>query len=782
MIVKNESRVIRRLLESVAEVVDSYCICDTGSTDNTVELIQTFFQERNVPGVVNVEPFRDFGHNRSVALKMCEEVASPADYVLLLDADMVFQLGADVSPSTFKQGLTKDVYYIYQGSESFYHKNVRIVKNRIGASYWGVTHEYLKSPPGAVYAQIPKSTAFINDIGDGGSKSDKFVRDIRLLKKGLEDVPNNDRYTFYLANSYRDNGDLALAIETYKKRVELGGWHEEIWYSYYNIGKCYRALGDMVQAIHWWLEGYQFYPRRIENLYEIIQYYRINGKSELAYLYFNMAIKQLVLHPNGDYLFMGRDIYDYKLNYEFSVFGYYCNVDKYDLTLICTKVWNSKLVEDSLAKNVLSNYKFYAKKLIDCVEDHETQLRVQLALRDFGKARVQRLTGSEDAFVSSTPSLAKIYHGGRAEAMVAVNVRYVNYRINDSGGYENREHISTVNVLGEFSLETWKKTREGILWYDREHDGLYEGLEDVRLFSHSAGFHVAYDPTLWYNANRGLSHHKLVVEHGEAEYAECTWFGDHGRAVASENGGGGGGKHGFVFKQGGQREVEKNWVLCEEDVTGKTKIIYQWHPLIVGDVVTESDLPDSDDEGVELAKQATSSSESSGTTFFLRSDSDRSDSDQSDSDLDRSDSDLDQIHSSSTEAENRKRPQEDWLMVPTHTIDTPGIFKYFRGSTNGVLMKGTQSSGGRNELWFICHAVSYEDRRYYYHAFVALDAQTFEVRRYTPLFTFEGEKVEYTLGFVVHEANLYVGYSTMDRTTKYMVVPRKSVESMMISA
>ena len=39
MIVKNESRIILRLLESVAPVIDAYCICDTGSTDNTVELL-----------------------------------------------------------------------------------------------------------------------------------------------------------------------------------------------------------------------------------------------------------------------------------------------------------------------------------------------------------------------------------------------------------------------------------------------------------------------------------------------------------------------------------------------------------------------------------------------------------------------------------------------------------------------------------------------------------------------------------------------------------------------
>lgn len=60
---------------------------------------------------------------------------------------------------------------------------------------------------------------FINDIGDGGSKADKFIRDIKLLSKGLEENPNNDRYTFYLANSYRDSGNYEKAIEYFKREL-----------------------------------------------------------------------------------------------------------------------------------------------------------------------------------------------------------------------------------------------------------------------------------------------------------------------------------------------------------------------------------------------------------------------------------------------------------------------------------------------------------------------------------------------------------------------------------
>jgi glycosyltransferase involved in cell wall biosynthesis len=676
MIVKNEGRVIARLLESVANVIDCYCICDTGSTDDTITIIESFFTERGIPGKIPREPFRDFGYNRSHALKQCESMN--ADYVLLLDADMIFQLGKDVSPEEFKNGLTDDVYHMYQGTDSFYYKNARIVRNHANMSYWGVTHEYVKSPEGSTYGLIEKTRAFINDIGDGGCKSDKFERDIRLLTKGLEDNPNNDRYTFYLANSYKDHGDTDLAIETYKKRIELGGWFEEVWQSYYNIGKCYRTKGDMVSAIHWWMEGYQFFPKRVENLYEIITHYRQTGKNQLAYLFYIMALKQVLLNPNPDYLFLQRDIYDYKLDYEFSIFGYYCNVDNFDITRICMKVLECPHAEQNIKRNVLSNYKFYAKKLID-VRDFFPDMGITM-LRDVGKS----LIDMDGEFVPSTPSLTMMGPGE-----LAVNVRFVNYRINERGGYDNKDHITTKNVVAVINTDTWTKTREdAFLVYNSTLDNLYVGLEDVRLFY--------CKNQLLYNCNRGLGAHHLAVEHGRVKMDDTP-------PVSG------------IIRMAGQREVEKNWVLFE-DAEGNMKCVYNWNNLVIGDIVDKSDPLDSDDEC---------------------------------------------------------EYQPDYEFVKTHEISTPLLFKHFRGSTNGLRIGG--------EIWFICHVVSYEDRRYYYHVFITLDAETYEVKRYTPLFTFEGEKVEYTLGFVYRrEGNQFlIGYSKMDSSTHYIAVKKSVIEGMM---
>ena len=45
MIVKNEEKVLPRILKPMKEIVDKILICDTGSTDRTKEIIREFTAE-----------------------------------------------------------------------------------------------------------------------------------------------------------------------------------------------------------------------------------------------------------------------------------------------------------------------------------------------------------------------------------------------------------------------------------------------------------------------------------------------------------------------------------------------------------------------------------------------------------------------------------------------------------------------------------------------------------------------------------------------------------------
>ena len=120
MIVKNESQIIERCLNSAKGIVDCICICDTGSNDNTVEIIEQFLRTHNIPGKVYHHHWKNFGHNRSLSAKAAQEMLQELGfdlrhaYLLLLDADMMLEF-----PSNFnKDMLVKDCYVLTQRSSN----------------------------------------------------------------------------------------------------------------------------------------------------------------------------------------------------------------------------------------------------------------------------------------------------------------------------------------------------------------------------------------------------------------------------------------------------------------------------------------------------------------------------------------------------------------------------------------------------------------------------------------------------------------------------------------
>ena len=108
MIVKNESQVILRCLESVRPIVDYVLLEDTGSTDGTQAIVREWLDRVGVAGEVYNEPWQDFAYNRSHALARLRENTS-IDYVLLLDADdyAIFEQGFDLV--AFKNSLSHEL-------------------------------------------------------------------------------------------------------------------------------------------------------------------------------------------------------------------------------------------------------------------------------------------------------------------------------------------------------------------------------------------------------------------------------------------------------------------------------------------------------------------------------------------------------------------------------------------------------------------------------------------------------------------------------------------------
>jgi glycosyltransferase involved in cell wall biosynthesis len=67
MIVKDEAHIIQNTLQHLLKFIhfSYWVICDTGSTDNTKEIITDFFNLHSIPGELIDTPWKDFGYNRT---------------------------------------------------------------------------------------------------------------------------------------------------------------------------------------------------------------------------------------------------------------------------------------------------------------------------------------------------------------------------------------------------------------------------------------------------------------------------------------------------------------------------------------------------------------------------------------------------------------------------------------------------------------------------------------------------------------------------------------------
>ena len=116
-------------------------------------------------------------------------------------------------------------------------------------------------------------------------------------------------------------------------------------------------IGKEAEAIKTWLEAYGYHPKRAENLYEIVKHYRIKGQQQLSYIFYKLAKE--IPYPSDNVLFIHKDVYNYLLDYEFSIIAYYIDRNV-DMRPIFMKLMN---IDALNMDNLLANYKFYVKTL-----------------------------------------------------------------------------------------------------------------------------------------------------------------------------------------------------------------------------------------------------------------------------------------------------------------------------------------------------------------------------------------------------------------------------------
>jgi glycosyltransferase involved in cell wall biosynthesis len=523
LMVRNEEKILQRCLEAVVDVVDAFCVHDTGSTDTT-KAIATKFLETH-PGCLTESVWSDFGTNRTKSFQAAKEfvVSQGWDlkdtYGLLLDGDMVFQAGTLKS-----HPLTEGGYTIVQVAPPLEYPNCRLVRFDHDWVCRGVTHEYWDGPT----TSLPKSVCWIDDKNDGGCKSDKFERDARLLEQGLKEDPTNVRYMFYLAQTYHSLGRYQDSIAMYTKRYDAGGWDEERWYSLYMIAQCHHALGDTIAFEAGMLRAAAFRPSRAEPYYKLTRYFRETSEHYKAYGY---LLKGKSIPKPGDSLFVETTVYTGLFDYEKTILDYY--VGRLHEGLVSSLLY--LLTKSENLSNVYSNLGFYIEPL-------------RLPLRNHP---VDRGAAGEDYHPTS---VSVVSYKGRT----LHNVRFVNYVIDRRNGsytmkegtYSESFRVRTQNVL--WDGETAVQMDDASVTLPRKNARIL-GLEDLRLYTDSAGTLRFLATSSEYSDT--ISQIAGVYDLETYGYRDCR-----------------------VLESPLKASCEKNWI----PISGTDSIVYRWFPLEVG--------------------------------------------------------------------------------------------------------------------------------------------------------------------------------------------------------
>lgn len=442
MIVKNESHIILETLQNILNFIPItyWVISDTGSTDNTIQLISTFFYTKNIPGELFQDEWIDFGHNRSKAI---QHAYGKSDYLFIFDADDLI-----VGNLSLPTQLNCDIYHF--NFDNYYTRGI-LVNNKKKWLYKGVLHEYIVNIDDICGSQQIVGDYYINSrrIGSRNKQPNKYLNDAIILENAYNNEFNDlflkHRYLYYCGQSYKDAMIFDKAIEFFEKYINEK--HNNIQYKYcacINAGNCYKLLNDNENAILLWSKAHFFDNSRIEHIVNIMEYYYNKNVHFMVNSLYNQFKNHHVFSSNDmSKIFLNTSKYHY-FHYFNSISAYYVNDFQggYDS---CKYL----LFNDSFKSITISNFVFYAQLLS---QDNSTTIsKILNIIFDY----IYSLDNHDDKtkLICSYEKFFHLFNPDLFERLKNMNI--INLKQLNSNKINTTEHSNNILIYTGFCYNNW---------------------------------------------------------------------------------------------------------------------------------------------------------------------------------------------------------------------------------------------------------------------------------------------------------------------------------------
>lgn len=293
IMVKNGGPQFEKMLIDNLHIIDKWTILDTGSTDNTINIINSVLVGKKY-GNLYEEPFINFRDSRN---RLLDLAGTSCKYNLMLDDTYVIcgklynflnLVRSDQYASSFTLMIRSD--------DTMYGSN-RVIKSNTNLRYIYKIHEVINDK-GNLNVVIPEDVSYIEDRRFDYMEKRTYDRkelDLKLLFEEVEDDPNEPRTYYYLAQTYNCLENYEKAFYYFMKRCEFtnAGFIQERVDAAFEAARIanfkLNKSWDFCEKLY--VDAFEIDKTRPESLYFIGIHYYLENNFNKAYTYFKQSFE-----------------------------------------------------------------------------------------------------------------------------------------------------------------------------------------------------------------------------------------------------------------------------------------------------------------------------------------------------------------------------------------------------------------------------------------------------------------------------------------------------------